>query len=63
MNILGKDGSKTAVSKMRMPCGWEIEGNNAYAEPLEFEENRLEQPPPAQPSTDKPVGRAKRVLD
>ena len=56
--------AREIADEMRMPCGWEIDGNNAYAEPLEFEVNRLEEPPPAQaPPKDKPVPKPKRVLD
>ena len=55
--------AREIADEMRMPCGWEIDGNNAYAEPLEFEVNRLEEPPAAPPPKEKPVPRPKRVLD
>ena len=54
--------AREIADEMRMPCGWEIDGNNAYAEPLEFEVNRLEEPPAAPPQKEKPVPRPKRVL-
>jgi Skp family chaperone for outer membrane proteins len=56
--------AREIADEMRMPCGWEIDGNNAYAEPLDFEVNRLEQPRPGPPPPkDKPVPKPKRVLD
>jgi hypothetical protein len=55
--------AREIADEMRMPCGWEIDGNSAYAEPLEFEVNRLQEPPPAAPKKDKPVPKPKRVLD
>jgi hypothetical protein len=55
--------AREIADEMRLPCGWEIDGNAAYAEPLDFEVNRLEEPPPAAPAKEKPVPRPKRVLD
>lgn len=55
--------AREIADEMRMPCGWEIDGSNAYAEPLDFEVNRLQEPPPAAPQKDKPVPKPKRVLD
>lgn len=34
---------------MRIPCGWEVDGNTVFNGPLEFEVNRLAEPPPPGP--------------
>ena len=47
---------------MRMPCGWEIDGNPALLDTLDFEVNRLQNPAPVAPGKKQPP-RPKRVLD
>jgi len=45
----------------RLPCGWEIDGNPALLDVLDFEVNRLKAPAPSKPGPRPP--QPKRVLD
>lgn len=53
--------AREIADRYRIPCGWEINGNTAISSPLEFEVNRLENPPPGKPPTGPPP--PKRQLD
>jgi hypothetical protein len=53
--------AREIADRYRIPCGWEINGNTAVSSPLEFEVNRLEDPPPGKPPTGPPP--PKRQLD
>jgi hypothetical protein len=55
--------AREIADSLRLPCGWEVDGNKALAEPLDFEVNRLQAPAPAPANPAKPAPRPKRVLD
>jgi hypothetical protein len=38
--------AREIADSMRIPCGWEVDGGTAFSAPLDFEVNRLENPPP-----------------
>lgn len=46
--------AREIADSYRIPSGWEIDGNTAVNIPLDFEVNRLEQPPPPDPDAPKP---------
>lgn len=54
--------AREIADSFRLPCGWEIDGNPALLDTLDFEVNRLAQPAPAAPGKKQPP-RPKRVLD
>jgi hypothetical protein len=54
--------AREIADSFRLPCGWEIDGNPALLDTLDFEVNRLENPAPAAPGKPQPP-RPKRVLD
>lgn len=54
--------AREIADSMNIPCGWEIDANNAYQERLEFGVNRLEEPPPPT-GPKKPNTNPKRKLD
>lgn len=54
--------AREIADDMKIPCGWEIDANNAYQEMLQFGVNRLEEPPP-QTTPPKPNTNPKRKLD
>jgi hypothetical protein len=55
--------AREIADKLNIPCGWEVDNNNVYDQGLDFEVNRLEQPPPPKPATTPPVAAPKRKLD
>lgn len=55
--------AREIADKLNIPSGWEIDGGNAYQEPLDFEVNRLEQPPAPQPGAAPAKPGPKRKLD
>jgi len=56
--------AREIADQYRIPCGWEIDGATAFALPLDFEVNRLEEPPPPQPgAAPPPKPTPKRKLD
>ncbi|MES2981731.1 MAG: hypothetical protein V4727_05395 [Verrucomicrobiota bacterium] len=54
--------AREIADDMNIPCGWEIDTNNAYQERLDFRVNNLEEPPP-QTTPAKPNPTPKRKLD
>ena len=55
--------AREIADAMNVSCGWEIDGSVTYQELLEFEVNRLEQPPPPKPKTTPAAPAPKRKLD
>lgn len=56
--------AREIVDRYRIPCGWEINGNTFIQTPLDFEVNRLEEPPPPGPANpNKPPPPPKRQID
>ena len=56
--------AREIVDRYRIPCGWEINGNTSVQLPLDFEVNRLEEPPkPGPANPNKPPPPPKRQLD
>lgn len=54
--------AREIADSMNVPCGWEIDTNNAYQQMLPFGVNRLEEPPP-QTTPAKPNPKPKLKLD
>lgn len=46
--------AREIADSYRIPCGWEIDGSTAVNLPLDFEVNRLEEPPPPNPNAPPP---------
>jgi hypothetical protein len=58
--------AREIADQYRIPCGWEIDGSTQVSLPLEFEVNRLEEPPPPNPNappSPPPPPAPKRKLD
>lgn len=55
--------AREIADDMNIPCGWEIDANNAYQEMLPFRVNNLEEPPPPPKTPPKPNTNPKRKLD
>lgn len=55
--------AREIADQYRIPCGWEIDANTAFSLPLDFEVNRLEEPPKPQPGAQPPKPAPKRKLD
>ncbi|MBN8458571.1 MAG: hypothetical protein J0M04_12105 [Verrucomicrobia bacterium] len=55
--------AREIADQYRIPCGWEIDANTAFSLPLDFEVNRLEEPPKPQPGAAPPKPGPKRKLD
>jgi hypothetical protein len=55
--------AREIADKLNIPCGWEVDSNNVYDQGLDFEVNRLEQPPPPKPGAPPAVAAPKRKLD
>jgi|688.fasta_scaffold37537_4 hypothetical protein len=56
--------AREIADSYRIPCGWEIDANTAINIPLDFEVNRLEEPPPPNPNPPAPPPPGpKRQLD
>lgn len=53
--------AREIADAVRLPCGWEIDGNPALLDLLDFEVNRLKAPAPSKPGSRPP--QPKRVLD
>lgn len=54
--------AREIADEMNIPCGWEIDPNNAYQERVDFRVTNLEEPPP-QTTPQKPNPTPKRKLD
>ena len=56
--------AREIADSLNIPCGWEIDGGTTLSLPLDFQVNRLENPPEAKPAPAKPaVPAPKRKLD
>lgn len=55
--------AREIADSLNIPCGWEIDGGNIYQEPLDFEVNRLEEPPAPKPGAAPQPPGPKRKLD
>lgn len=55
--------AREIADSMNIPCGWEIEWNNAHQAMLPFAVNRLEEPPPRTGPAKPPYINPKRKLD
>lgn len=55
--------AREIADSMNVSCGWEVDGNTAYQAPLEFDVNRLEEPPPPKPGAQPAKPAPKRKLD
>jgi hypothetical protein len=55
--------AREIIDRYRIPCGWEINGNTFIQVPLDFEVNRLEEPPPWKPPDPNKLPAPKRQLD
>jgi hypothetical protein len=55
--------AREIADSMNVACGWEIDASTSYQAPLDFEVNRLEQPPPPKPGAAPAKPAPKRKLD
>jgi len=55
--------AREIADSFNIPCGWEIDGSTYFQAPLDFEVNRLEQPPPPKPGAAPAKPAPKRKLD